>query len=105
MKNLPKSIRLNHQYPQAPAKPEVDLDFRHHPNMVALSNCKIGFLDLENIKNVEIAVIDATKATVFAINAKSEVEPEVDLEFRGHANMQLCENVRNRFIDLKNINY
>ena len=56
-----------------------------HGSFVKLQ--KNGFIDLENMKNVGLAVIDATKATVFAINAKSEVEPEVDLEFRSHANM------------------
>ena len=40
VKKLRKSIRPNHQYPQAPAKPEVDLDFRSHPNMVARLNCQ-----------------------------------------------------------------
>ena len=35
-RKLRKSIRLNYQYPRAPVKPEVDLDFRGHPNMVAL---------------------------------------------------------------------
>ena len=36
LKTSRKYMRPNHQYSQAPVKPEVDLDFRGHPNMVAL---------------------------------------------------------------------
>ena len=38
MKKLLKSTRPNRQYPRVPSRPEVDLDFRGHLNMVALRN-------------------------------------------------------------------
>ena len=36
VKKFQKSIRHNHQYLRVPVEPEVDLDFRGQPNMVAL---------------------------------------------------------------------
>ena len=35
VKKFPKSIRHNHQYFREPPVPEVDLDFRGHPEMEA----------------------------------------------------------------------
>ena len=54
MKKLLSSIRLNRQYLRVPLKPEVDLDFRYHKNMVARETAQNGFLDLEYVENEEI---------------------------------------------------
>lgn len=38
MKKLLKSVRPDRQYPRVTATPEVDLDFRGHPNRTAVLN-------------------------------------------------------------------
>jgi hypothetical protein len=55
------SKRPNKQYPQAPAKPDVDLNFRGHLGMVAVKLQKNEFLVLENLKNEEITKIHNTQ--------------------------------------------
>ena len=74
-RKLRKSIRPNHQYPWAPAKPEVDLDFRGHPNMGALWNWENGFLDLKNVGNEETTKIHETQSSVLSSTCQTESWP------------------------------
>ena len=61
---LRKSVRPNRQYPGVPAKSEVDLDFRGHPNRMGCETTKNGFLEIENVRNEEITKIHKTQSTV-----------------------------------------
>ena len=65
MKKLRKSIRPNHQYPQEPAKPEVDMDFRSHPSrVVSWYYQKMDSLTPKNVCNEEITKIHKTQSSV-----------------------------------------
>ena len=84
MKKLRKSIRPNHQYPSGPAKPEVDLDLRSHPNMGAPR--KLWKMDSLTPKTY---VMKKSRKSIRPNHQypSGPAKPEVDLDFRSHPNM------------------
>ena len=72
MKKLLKSIGPNRQYPRVPPKPEVDLDFRGHSDMLASRNSKkMDYLTSKNVGNKEITKIHKTESKVPSSTCKT----------------------------------
>ena len=92
-----------HQYTQKLVKPEVDLDFQGHSNLVALLNCEKWIPRHQKLRNEEIMKIRKTRA--IPQYHRAPVKPEVYLNFRDHPNIAASKTARNRFLDLENVGH
>ena len=84
-----EEISKNHKTESSvPPVPEVDLDFRGNPNMVAQYGMSaIDFLTSKTYITEEISKIYKTYRIISTFEYLLASVPKVDLDFRGHPNM------------------